>query len=148
MGLIARKPGFGNNKCVDNPAHLRSLISTFVIRFLEKFISRLATSENSIFLLVPVAEQAGLNITLSETPRQVFSRRGPYDVGYCTSKLCCRQQLILTFPEVLIPLARQMMTRTQARSRQSASSHFMEPISCTPLVISNTTLLQRNSSSH
>ena len=49
---------------------------------------------------------------------------------------------MFTFPEVLIPLARQMMTITQARSRQRANSHFMEPISSTLLVISNTTLLQ------
>ena len=41
--------GFDNNKCPDQPAHPRSLISTFVIRVLEGTISRLATSEISIF---------------------------------------------------------------------------------------------------
>ena len=38
MGLDARKPvfeGFANNKGADQPAHPRSLISAFVIRFLE-----------------------------------------------------------------------------------------------------------------
>ena len=38
-----------NNKGADQPAHSRSLISTFVIRFLESAISKLATSEISIF---------------------------------------------------------------------------------------------------
>ena len=38
-----------NNTGADQPAHPRSLISTFVIRFLESIISRLATSEISNF---------------------------------------------------------------------------------------------------
>ena len=33
----------------------------------------------STFWLVPVAEETGLKLALSETPRQVFSRRGPYN---------------------------------------------------------------------
>ena len=52
MGLDAKKPvlgGFANNKGADQPAHPRSLISAFVICLLESIISRLATSEISIF---------------------------------------------------------------------------------------------------
>ena len=64
--------GFANNKGADQPAHLRSLISTFVIHLLESIISKLAMSEISIFLLVSAAEQAGLNLILSETPKTVF----------------------------------------------------------------------------
>ena len=63
MGIVARKPVFGgvaNNKGIDQPAHLRSLISAFVIRFLESFISRLATSEISNILIVSVAEEIAL----------------------------------------------------------------------------------------
>ena len=41
--------GFGNNTGPDQPAHPHSLISAFVIRFLESIISRLATSEISNF---------------------------------------------------------------------------------------------------
>ena len=41
--------GFENNTGVDQPAHPRSLISAFDIRFLESIISRLAMSEISIF---------------------------------------------------------------------------------------------------
>ena len=45
-----------NNKGADQPAHLRSLINTFVIRLLESIISKLATRVISLFLLVSVAE--------------------------------------------------------------------------------------------
>ena len=41
--------GFANNKGPDQPAHPRSLISVFVIRFLESIICKLATDEISIF---------------------------------------------------------------------------------------------------
>ena len=52
MGLDARKPvfrGFANNTGADQPAHPRSLISAFVIHFLERIISRLPTGKISIF---------------------------------------------------------------------------------------------------
>ena len=39
--------GFANNTGADQPAHPRSLISAFVIRFLESIICRLATGEIS-----------------------------------------------------------------------------------------------------
>ena len=64
--------GFSNNKGTDQPAHRYSLISAFVILILESIISRLATSEISIFLLVCVAEQAGLNLSLTEIPQTGF----------------------------------------------------------------------------
>ena len=41
--------GVANNTGVDQPVHPRSLISTFVIHFLESTISKLATGEISIF---------------------------------------------------------------------------------------------------
>ena len=37
--------GFANNKGADQPAHSRSLISAFVIRFLESIMCKLATGE-------------------------------------------------------------------------------------------------------
>ena len=69
LGLNARTclQGFVNNKGLDQPSHLCSLISAFIIHLLNSIISRLATSEISIFWLVYVAEQSGLNLTLSET---------------------------------------------------------------------------------
>ena len=41
--------GFANNTGADQPAHPRSLISAFVIRFLESIMCKLATGEFSIF---------------------------------------------------------------------------------------------------
>ena len=52
------------------------LISAFVIRFL-KGISKLASREISIFYLVSVAEQAGLELTLSEIPKTGFGASRP-----------------------------------------------------------------------
>ena len=52
LGLDARKPVFGgvaNNTGADQPAHPRSLISAFVIRYLESIICKLATGDISIF---------------------------------------------------------------------------------------------------
>ena len=65
--------GFANNKGADQPAHPRSLISVFVIPVLESIISKLASSEFSIFWRVSVAEHTGLGKTWSEPCRQ-FSR--------------------------------------------------------------------------
>ena len=64
--------GFANNKGADQPVHMRSLISAFVIRVMESIKSRLARGKISIFYLVFVAEQAGLSITLSEIPKTGF----------------------------------------------------------------------------
>ena len=67
--------GFVNNKDADQTAHLRSLISAFVIPFLENFVSRLG--EILIFWLVYIAEQAVLNLTLQETPKTGFVATQP-----------------------------------------------------------------------
>ena len=75
MGRNARKPvfgGFANNTGADQPAHPRSLISAFFIRFWESIICKLASDEILIFLLVSVAEETGLKLALSDTPRTGF----------------------------------------------------------------------------
>ena len=69
--------GFANNKGADQPAHPRSLISAFVIPLLKSIISRLATSEISLFYLVSVAEETGLSLALSETPKTGFLTSRP-----------------------------------------------------------------------
>ena len=66
-----------NNKGADQPAHPCRLISAFVIHFLESFISKLTTSEISNFQLVYIAEETGLSLTLSETPKTGFLVTGP-----------------------------------------------------------------------
>ena len=63
---------FANNKGADQPAHLRSLISVFVIRVFETIIPRLASIAILIFWLVFVAEKTGLKFKLSETPKTGF----------------------------------------------------------------------------
>ena len=66
-----------NNKGTDQSAHARSLISAFVIRFSISIISELATSEISIFYLVPVAEETDLSLALSETRKTGFLAMRP-----------------------------------------------------------------------
>ena len=71
---------YANNKGADQPArrdqpaHPRSLISTFVVRCLDSAICVLAISKVSLFQLASVAEQAGLNLTWSKTHDDTFSR--------------------------------------------------------------------------
>ena len=75
MGLIARKPVFGgfvNYTGADQPAHQCRQISAFIIRLVKSIISRLATSEFSLFYLVSVTEETGLSLVLSETPKTGF----------------------------------------------------------------------------
>ena len=69
--------GFANNKGANQPAHPRSLVSVFVIRFLKSIISKLATSEISVFLLVSVAEETALSPALSETLKSGFLASRP-----------------------------------------------------------------------
>ena len=64
--------GFANNKGADQPAHTRSLINAFVILLQESIICILASSKVSMFQLVSVAEETGLNLALSETPKTGF----------------------------------------------------------------------------
>ena len=70
-----------NNTGADQPAHPRSLISAFVIRLLESIISRLATDEISNFKLVSVAEETGLKLVLTGTPKTGFLATRPYYRG-------------------------------------------------------------------
>ena len=54
---------YANNKGADQPAHPRSLISAFIVRWLDSTIPILAKSEISRLQLASVAEQAGLSLT-------------------------------------------------------------------------------------
>ena len=65
---------YANNKGADQPAHPRSLISTFIVRCLDCMICILALSNVSRYWLASVAEQAGLNLTWSKIPEDTFSR--------------------------------------------------------------------------
>ena len=70
-----RKPVliYANNKGADQPAHPRSLISTFVVRCLDSIIPILAKSKKLSLKLVSVVEQAGLSFIWSQIPEDRFS---------------------------------------------------------------------------
>ena len=64
--------GSANNKCADQLAHPRSLISAFAIHLLNSIILKHAPIEISLFYLVSVAEKAGFGMILSETLKTGF----------------------------------------------------------------------------
>ena len=72
MGRVARKPVFGGLRTTPAQTSLRSLISVFAICFLENFICKLGKGEISIFYIVSVAEETGLNLALKETLKTGF----------------------------------------------------------------------------
>ena len=69
-----RKPvlPYANNKGADQPAHPRSLISAFVVPCLDSIIPPLAIAKISSLQLFCVAEQAGLSLIWSQTPKTGF----------------------------------------------------------------------------
>ena len=64
--------GSANNKGTEQPAHPRSLISPFVIRFLVSVMSKLVTSEFSRFQLVSVAEETEFESPFVRNPEDRF----------------------------------------------------------------------------
>ena len=65
---------YANNKGADQPAHPRSLISAFVVRFIDtcSMMSLVSVSEIAILYLASVAVQAGFCLILSPTPKTGF----------------------------------------------------------------------------
>ena len=55
-----------NNKAADQPAHPCSLISNFVIRYLERIEAELPPRKISIIWLVAVAEKTSSSLTRSD----------------------------------------------------------------------------------
>ena len=62
---------YANNKGADQPAHLRSLISTF-FHYLDSMVCILAVPNVSRFLLASVAEQHGLFLPGQKSPKTHF----------------------------------------------------------------------------
>ena len=58
---------YANNKGADQPVHLRSLISTFVVCCLDSIIPLVSVFEISRLYFASVAAQAGLCLTWSQT---------------------------------------------------------------------------------
>ena len=63
---------YANNKGADQPAHLRSLISAFVVHCLDSIIPQVSISEISSLYLASLAAQAGLCLTWLQTPKTGF----------------------------------------------------------------------------
>ena len=63
---------YANNKGADQPVHLRSLISAFVLRCLDSIIPLVSVFEMSSLYITSVAAQAGLSLTWSQTPKTGF----------------------------------------------------------------------------
>ena len=61
-----------NNKGADQPAHLCSLISAFVVHCLDSMIALVSINEISSLYLASMAVQAGLCLTQSQTPKTDF----------------------------------------------------------------------------
>ena len=64
---------YAKNKGADQPAHLRSLISAFVVRCLDSVMSLVSVTKISSPMPASVAEQANLSPAWSETPEDTFS---------------------------------------------------------------------------
>ena len=64
---------YANNKGADQPVHPHSLISTFVIRFLESIISKLVQAA-FLYLASLSSLTDGLSLTWLRTPEDSFSR--------------------------------------------------------------------------
>ena len=60
---------YANNKGADQPAHPRSLVSTFVVRCLDSIIPLVSISEISSLYIASVAAQASLSLPWSQTPK-------------------------------------------------------------------------------
>ena len=69
--------GFANNTGADQPAHTRSLISAFVIRYLESTVVKLAPCKIIFFYLISKAKETGLSLALLETPKTGFVATRP-----------------------------------------------------------------------
>ena len=92
--------GFANNTGADQPKHPLSLISAFVIRFLEEsIICKLATDEISISNQACVAKETALSLALSETPKTGFvaSRSRLWSTCIIVYKACVQYTLHSTW---------------------------------------------------
>ena len=63
---------YANNKGADQSAHPHSLISAFLVHCLDSIIPLLVIAKIARLQLVSVAEQAGLSLTWSQTPKTGF----------------------------------------------------------------------------
>ena len=75
---------YANNKGADQPAHPRSLISTFVVSCLDSIIPLVSISKISSLYLASVAAQAGLSLLWLQNPK----------TGFLVTRLICLRRLV------------------------------------------------------
>ena len=63
---------YENNKGTNQPAHLHSLISAFVVRCLDSIIPLVSIPEISSLYIASVTAQAGLSLPWSQNPKTGF----------------------------------------------------------------------------
>ena len=63
---------YANNEGADQPMHLRSLISSFVVHCLDSIIPLVSVPKISRLYLVSLAEQAGLSLNWSKITKTGF----------------------------------------------------------------------------
>ena len=93
-----------NIKGADQPAQSDQRLFFFFC-FLESITSKLATCEISSFLLVSVAEQAGLKLALSEAPKDRYScdkahLRASFAKSFAASGYLYKSNDLSTFPKI------------------------------------------------
>ena len=108
--------GFANNTGADQSAHPHSLISAFVIHFLENIICRHDSGEISIFLLVSVAEVTGLKFALSESPKTGFLMTRPNTKGTATLNACASEMQVFL----------EVRNKAKIRSRYNQVPHLTQ----------------------
>ena len=119
------------NEGADQPAHLRSLISSFVVRCLDSIIPLLAITEISRLQLVFIDEQAGLSFTWLNIPETGFLVRRLPSMEQSNNKdvdqtaRMCRLSCIFVFAYEITSF---MMTWLlyQATSQREPQSEFKE----------------------
>ena len=81
---------YANNKGADQPVHLHSLISAFVVCCQDSIIPILAKSKTLGLKLAFVAEQVGLSLIWSQTPEDRFSHD---EAHFKDAKMCDKTTL-------------------------------------------------------
>ena len=104
-----------NNKCADQPAHLRSLISIFVVRCLDSLIPPFSVFEISRLCLVPVAAQAGLSLTWSQTRK----------TGFLVTRLIINQVSLLWPTDINPKFSDRLVKQCRTRSDGSWKSSLI-----------------------
>ena len=127
---------YANNKEADQPAHPRSLISTFIVRCLDSIIPLVFITEISSIYLASVAAQTDLRLTWSGNPKtgflvtwlrssctriyKAFLHEHAYK--YCSHFLLCKTKRNKTNPTKRLHLGKLSKTKKAMTPKRSQPS--------------------------